>query len=183
MPHGHWHAHKKAPPNDGGLRFLSHLNDQAGTRTQNQRLKRPMLYQLSYPVGVARHFEGCQANRQAHELLELWKTSIKPAFACLTGFAAGLNYPARYKADHDAFSRLLRPPIIRSGNADQAWTRRSGQLGGRSVSLHRSQASSRSFFSEASFGCTGTPESVSVSSLSGSWMAGKIGLVDPTRPI
>gem|GEM_PF-5275874 len=49
------------------------VNDQAGTRTQNQRLKRPMLYQLSYPVGVARHFEGCQPNRQADEAFETKK--------------------------------------------------------------------------------------------------------------
>ena len=28
------------------------FNDRAGTRTQDQRLKRPMLYRLSYPVEV-----------------------------------------------------------------------------------------------------------------------------------
>ena len=38
------------PRRDIGGQVVSQ-NDRAGTRTQNQRLKRPMLYQLSYPVG------------------------------------------------------------------------------------------------------------------------------------
>jgi len=33
-------------------------NDRAGTRTQDPRLKRPMLYQLSYPVNQAPHSNG-----------------------------------------------------------------------------------------------------------------------------